>query len=240
MNILIVEDEAIVALDIAQKLEAQGYTVDAIADSGEEALLQAHSRLPDLVVMDINLKGKMDGIQTAALLRKIAPTPVIYLTALTDRSIIERARDTEPEAYLVKPFKDADLNIAIELALHKAARNNAANLTGELLFYPVADRLFVRAGNGFDKVLCDNVLYLEAARAYCVLHTNMRKYTLATSMAEVLRAWAYKDMVRIHKSYAVNLKNVSRVEDNHVHIGSISLPLGAHYKETFIHSITLI
>jgi len=238
MNILIVEDEAVVAMDIAQKLEELGYTIDAIADTGEEALIQAHSHIPDLVLMDINLKGKMDGIQTAEILRKIAFTPIIYLTALTDRRTVERARDTEPEAYLVKPFKDSDLNIAIEVALHKAAKRKLLQPDGKASFYQVADRLFVRMGNGFDKVSGSDVLYLEAARAYCILHTSTRKYTLAASLAEILRTWDSQDIIRIHKSYAINIKRITRIEDQQVCIDNILLPLGAHYRVAFFNSVT--
>jgi len=240
MNILIVEDEAVVAMDIAQQLEALGYTIDAIADTGEDALMQAHRQMPDLVLMDICLKGKMDGIQTAALLRRIAPTPIIYLTALSDKKTVARARDTEPEAYLLKPFNEQELSIAIELALYKASKNNLAQIEGKPPFYSLPDRLFVRSGNGFDKLLLCDLLYLEAERAYCKLYCTNRSYVVSNSLAEVLRSWQCNDIARIHKSYAVNTKKITRIEEQYVHLDNIPLPLGVHYKDGFLHQIKFL
>lgn len=118
-GILIVEDEGIVARDLQQALDEMGYDAFAIAASGEEAVSQATQRWPDVVLMDIRIKGQEDGIQTAALLKKKLPVIVIYLTAHADESILSRAKRTEPAGYLVKPVKNAELRSMIEIALYK-------------------------------------------------------------------------------------------------------------------------
>jgi two-component system, cell cycle sensor histidine kinase and response regulator CckA len=114
-----VEDERIVALDLAATLKELGYTVEASVSSGEAAIQQAIRLRPNLVLMDIRLAGKLDGIEAAQLIRKELDIPVIYLTAHSDDATLARAKGTEPFGYIVKPFKASDMHCAIELALHR-------------------------------------------------------------------------------------------------------------------------
>jgi CheY-like chemotaxis protein len=118
-KIMIVEDEWITADDIRMSLQSLGYTVSSVVSSGEEAIQKAEKDKPDLVLMDIMLKGKMDGIEAASQIRSCYNIPIIYLTAYADEKILERARITEPFGYIVKPFVNEDLKIAIEIALYK-------------------------------------------------------------------------------------------------------------------------
>jgi two-component system, cell cycle sensor histidine kinase and response regulator CckA len=118
-HILVVEDERIVALDLAATLKELGYAVAASVGSGEAAIEQATRLRPDLVLMDIRLIGEMDGIQAAQSIKKELDVPVIYLTAHSDDPTLARAAATGPFGYIVKPFKSADLHCAIEIALHK-------------------------------------------------------------------------------------------------------------------------
>ncbi len=118
-KILIVEDESIVALNIKNRLEELGYAVVAMLNSGEAALqVVAHNR-PDLVLMDIKLKGTVDGIEAAALIRRRFQIPVVYLTAYSDEETVNRAKFTEPYGYILKPFEARDLCTTIEVSLHK-------------------------------------------------------------------------------------------------------------------------
>jgi diguanylate cyclase (GGDEF)-like protein/PAS domain S-box-containing protein len=118
-RILVVEDESIVALDIKQRLESLGYTVLDIAAQGEHAVQKADSLRPDLILMDIKLKGKMDGIQAAEIIRSKLNLPIIFLTAFADEPTLQRARLTESFGYILKPFEERELSIQIEMALYK-------------------------------------------------------------------------------------------------------------------------
>jgi PAS domain S-box-containing protein len=118
-QILVVEDESIVAEDLRTSLERMGYTVPCIVFSGEDAIKKAGETRPDLVLMDIMLMGKMDGIEAAGKIRSDYDIPVVYLTAYGDDSIQERAKITEPFGYIVKPFKERELKINIEIGLYK-------------------------------------------------------------------------------------------------------------------------
>jgi PAS domain S-box-containing protein len=118
-SILIVEDEIITAKDIKECLQDNGYVVLSIASSGEEAIKKVKEENPDLVLMDIMLKGALDGIETARQICSIANIPIVYLTAFSDKNILERAKITEPFGYILKPFNQRELHINIEIALYK-------------------------------------------------------------------------------------------------------------------------
>lgn len=119
VKILVVEDENIVALEIKKRLQKLGYVVPGVASTGEDAISKAEGILPDLVLMDIMLKGEIDGINAAGEIRKRFNIPVIYLTAYSDGDTIERAKLTEPYGYILKPFEEDDLRTAIEIALYR-------------------------------------------------------------------------------------------------------------------------
>ncbi len=119
-RILVVEDEPIVARDIHLSLQRLGYEVPATASSGEEAIRKAAETRPDLLVMDIVLKGKMDGVETAQHLKDRLNVPVIYLTAFADDQTLERAKTTAPAGYMLKPYQPHELRTSIEIALHRS------------------------------------------------------------------------------------------------------------------------
>ncbi len=118
-KVMIVEDESIVAKDIQNRLKRLGYTVVNIVSSGEEAIRKAAETQPDLVLMDIVLKGDIDGIQAAREINTLFNIPVVYLTAYADESTIQRAKITEPFGYILKPFHVKELHSAIQIALYK-------------------------------------------------------------------------------------------------------------------------
>ncbi len=118
-KIMVVEDEWVVADQLCKNLKDLGYTVCSTASTGDEALGKVEEHRPDLILVDIVLKGKMDGIETAGRITSQFDIPVIYLTAYANQEYIERAKQTNPFGYLVKPFKSNELHTNIEMALHK-------------------------------------------------------------------------------------------------------------------------
>lgn len=118
-KILVVEDESIIAEDIGEACRSLGYAVPSVVSTGEMAIEKVKEHKPDLVLMDIMLQGKMDGIEAANEIRRHFNIPVVYLTAYSDEHILERAKITEPFGYIIKPFKERELHISIEMALFK-------------------------------------------------------------------------------------------------------------------------
>jgi len=132
-RIMVVEDEALVADDIADTLKSMGYQITSVEADGDEAILRAGCDRPDLVLMDIMLRGKTDGVEAADQIRSRMNIPVIFLTAYSDNEILERAKITEPFGYLIKPFAERELHISISIALYKARMERKLRETGEQL-----------------------------------------------------------------------------------------------------------
>ena len=129
-RILVVEDEKITALEIAEHLRRLGYQPLGPCASGEEAITSALALHPDAVLMDIALKGPMDGIQAAEAIRSTWRCPVIYVTAHADQATLDRAKVTEPFGYILKPINERELHIAIEIALYRAQAGREAEGIG--------------------------------------------------------------------------------------------------------------
>ena len=125
-RIVIVEDEHITAEDLAEILKGLGYEVSAVVSSGADAIREVETNPPDLVLMDIRIKGDMDGAETARILRERFDVPVVYLTAHADRDILERAKHSRPMGYIVKPFHESELHASVEIALSKHRQDRQA------------------------------------------------------------------------------------------------------------------
>lgn len=133
-KILVVEDESIIAEDIADSLTALGYSIAAIVHSGEEAIQTATELRPDLVLMDVKLQGEMDGVMAAEKIRSRLQIPVVYLTAYADDNTLHRVNATKPFGYVVKPFEEKNLHSAIQIALHRHLHDCLTNLPNRSLF----------------------------------------------------------------------------------------------------------
>jgi PAS domain S-box-containing protein len=149
--ILVVEDERVVARDLEASLRTMGYDVIGTTATGEDCLVRADARRPDLVLMDVRLAGALDGIETAEKLQTRFDIPVVYLTAFADEHTVARARDTNPQGYVVKPFRSGELRSAIEIALfkHRAeARLKERERWFSTTLRAIADAVIAVDGNG--------------------------------------------------------------------------------------------
>ena len=262
INVLIVEDESIVALDLATALHQDGYEVIGIADHAEAAIRLFTGHAVDIVLMDIHLGGPKDGIDTVTDLMKIRQTPVIYLTAFTDHATIERVKHTYPAAFLAKPYQISNVRIAIELALNSlAARpllssaaptaspmasstvspptglslphaefplDAAAGPTKEPILQ-MGDYVFVKYNYQFVKVPLADILFVAADSNHINLHTSDRKFVLRLSLGQL-----FDRLIRIHRSYAVNIDAIQSFTEQKVLTGKGELPIGRNYKKDFL------
>jgi CheY-like chemotaxis protein len=143
-RVMIVEDEAIVALHLRQELTKLGYFVAGVATAGEQALKMIDAVFPDIILMDIHIRGEIDGIGTASRIPRYLHIPIVFLTAYSEDTTLKRAADTHPYGYLIKPFLDRELHATIKMALERsradeAVRENEAMLFRALCTTPIAE-----------------------------------------------------------------------------------------------------
>lgn len=187
-KILVVEDERIVAKDIVNSLQRLGYKVVASVASGEEALQKVVEAQPDLVLMDIMLKGKMDGIETTEEIHKNFDIPVIYLTAYADEKTLGRAKITEPFGYIIKPFDERDLHTTIEIALrrHLAEAATRVALEKEKQLSELKSRFWFMVAHEFRNPLTAILSSAELLESYSHELTELKRreyfYLIQTSV----------------------------------------------------------
>jgi DNA-binding LytR/AlgR family response regulator len=232
IKILVVEDEMIIAAKISMQLTNLGYEVTGILPVGEQAIQQVKENKPDIILLDINLKGNVDGIETARQIQLFADIPIIYLTANSDEATFNRAKPTRPSAFISKPFKQLDLQRAIELTISRMAGHaNTENKADEAQPFLLTDRIFVRIRDKMVKIMLNDILYLEADRNYSHIFTSTKEYVLAVSLKTIEDKMNMKLFMRIHRSYLVNIRQVDEVTESHVVIAKKLIPLGAGMRE---------
>ncbi len=246
-NILVIEDEAIVSKDIQQSLKKLGYNIVGSASTGENAIVLALETKPDLVLMDIMLKGDMSGIDAAEQIREKLSIPVIYLTAYADESTLAKAKVTEPYGYIIKPFKEVDLHTSIEMALYKHSKEREVIKERDFLYSIVENQdsegvIFVKSNSRLIKVKTSDVLFVEALKDYVVINVGDVKYTIHSTMKDIHKKLPIKEFQRIHRSYIVRLDKIIAIEQPNVVIegGKKLLPIGGSYKEDLFKRINLV
>ncbi|TRO65509.1 LytR/AlgR family response regulator transcription factor [Christiangramia sabulilitoris] len=241
-KILIVEDEMIIAANISLQLNELGYEVTGIVPRGEEALMHIKSELPDILLLDINLKGTLDGIETAREMQKTYDIPVIYLTANADEAHFNRARETHPYGFITKPFKKLDLQRAIELTITqidlKVKNINGTDPNEEGLI--LSDCIFVRHLNSMVKVNIKDILYIEAERNYCRIFTKRKEYLLVLTLKEMDKKLPSKHFHRIHRSFIVNLSQIEEIATSHIVIGRKPIPISKSIKKELLQRLQTI
>lgn len=251
VNILIVEDESIVALDLASGLEHDGYNIAGIADNAEEAQQLFNENEIDIILMDVNIIGEKDGIDTAIGILKQKAVPIIYLTAFTDAHTIERIKQTHPAAFLSKPYNLTNVRIAIDLAVNNFAVSREQQFTGKIIpldkdgsrstgspekemILRMDDHIFVKHNYAFVKLKLSELLYIETDNNYTSIITADKKFLLRLSLSQLLEKINYKALVRIHRSYAVNINAIQSFNEQVVEVNQQHLPIGRNYKEEFM------
>lgn len=241
IKILVVEDEMIIAAKISLQLTSLGYEVDGILPRGEEAILHVKENNVDIILLDINLKGNIDGIETARQIKLQSNIPIIYLTANEDEATFNRAKTTRPAGFISKPFKQLDLQRAIELAICRMGELETKNIIENIAIPDVPvilnDRIFVRSREKMLKILIADILYIEADRNYSRIFMQNKEILLSITLKTIEDKLTGRLFVRIHRSYLINLAHLDEVANDHVIIAQKVVPLSANLKEHLLERI---
>ncbi|MBL7946902.1 MAG: response regulator [Flavobacteriales bacterium] len=237
VSILIVEDDPIIAEDLHAHLEELGHEVCAVCDNALDAMAEVAARKPDLLLLDINLGDGPDGVQLAEKVRAKHTTPFIFVTSHSDKATLERVKPLQPAGFIIKPFDENDLRTQIELALARFANNvdaTAAPTEHQRNEFVIADSIFIREKGKLVKVAIDDILYAEADDNYVTLFTPSKKYVITSTLGAVEEKLKSPHHLRIHRSYLVDTRRITAVEEGYVRLGALSLPVGKTHKEALM------
>jgi len=238
IKIGVVEDELIIARTILSTLDELGYSHCGPAINYTEAMEMLDRDKPDLVLLDIQLSGKKDGIDVAQKLNEGYQLPFIFLTANSDGETIERAKKVKPPAYIVKPFTKEELFAAIEIAFSNFTGGRNAEKPHPAGSYPTKDYMFVRDGYVFRKVAFNELSYLESDANYVTLHlVSQKKVMVRSTLNDFVAQLDEKTFMRVHRSYSVNIRLIDDVSPTEVSVNGVKIPVGKAYREDLLKAL---
>ncbi len=240
-QILIVEDDMLIAANLSLQLTKLGYDIGGIVSKGEDAIAHVKQNKPDIVLMDINLKGEIDGIETALAIHEQKEVPIIYLTANNDDATFSRAKATHPYAFISKPFNKLNLQRTIAL-VEEQIKERESNRTEKKVtnLEVLDDRIFVRHKGRMEKIMLDRILYIEAERNYCNIVTNQGKVLVVNTLKSLESKLHKNTFIRVHRSYMVNMSKLDAVADSHLEIDRKVIPISKTYKDLLMERLQLI
>ena len=246
INILIVEDQPISSSNLYSSLKKKGYNIIGTHTTGKMAIEQAGLESPDVVLIDIKLKGSMNGIETANRIRLNYSIPIIFCTSCIDDVTFSKAKKTNPYGYLTKPVKDIDLHSMIEVAVYK--HNKQQEEIKDLLVSvikkqkKVNDFIFVKHTGKLVKLHIDKIVYIEALKDYVVIHTHDIKYTIHSTMKDIEVKIGNENLLRVHRSYILNINKIKTIEYPNITLEQVEkqIPVGGSYKSDLNKRIKII
>jgi len=246
-NVLVVEDESIVSKDIQHSLKKLGYNVAGSASTGEKAIELALEIKPDVVLMDIMLKGDLTGIDAASKIREELNIPVVYLTAYADEATLSKAKISEPYGYIIKPFKEIDIHTSIEMAIYKHAKEKEVLKERDFLYSLVEskdskDFIFVKSNSRLIKLKTSDIYYIEALKDYVVINALNSRYTIHSTMKDIERKLPQEMFLRVHRSFIVALDKIAAIEQPNLVLENDKkvIPIGGSYKDELNKRINLV
>jgi len=216
LKILIVEDELLIAEMLKEMIKEIGHEIIGLAKTYNGALEVLTSKEIDLVFLDINLSQEKNGIDIGQKILHDFNLPFVYLTSYSDVETIKKAANTQPEGYLIKPFKQVEILAVIETFLAKRTLQNHS--------------LIIKDGHLQVKLYSEDICYVESENNYITIFTKEKKFTIRQSLEGFLEGLNDSNIIRIHRSYSVNLKYVTAVNGQYVVINDEKIPLSRKYR----------
>jgi two-component system response regulator LytT len=247
-NVLVVEDESIVSKDIQHSLKKLGYNVVGAASHRRTGRETGRGNQPDIILMDIMLKGEMNGIEAATQIRCGDQHPGDLPDGLRRREHLNKAKVTQPYGYIIKPFKEIDIHTSIEMALYKHKKEAEVLKERDLLFNLVEnqggtkDLLFVKSNSRMVKLRTSDIYYIEALKDYVVINTLNTRYTIHSTMKDIEVKLPDSEFLRVHRSFIVRIDKIVAIEQPNLILENDKkiIPIGGSYKDDLAKRLNLV
>lgn len=219
MRIVIGEDEVLIAEHLRDIVEGFKHEVVGLGHHKEEIIRMIDRTKPDLVLLDIHMEGKFDGIEIGEYVRNNFQMPIIYITAHSNQDIVHKALHTKPSGYIIKPFKPMDVFTALEIAVDKFSKSTSENF------------ILVKDAYKTIKVYLFDILYLKSDNNYVEIHTQKTKYIERSSLENMLEGINSPDFVKVHRSYAINLSYANKFTARCILVKGTEIPVSRKYSK---------
>lgn len=239
VKILIVEDELIIAEDVRNMLSSIGYEVIDVAMDFDDAVAILEKQKPDLILLDVNLNSHKDGIDLAELINEKHKIPFIFTTSYSDSATINRAKNTNPVNYLVKPFKKEQLYSTIEMSLHAVSNSEHPTPTENDAFV-IKDALFLKDKFKYTKLNISDILWIKSDGNYLEIQTTKKEELIRASLSNFIDRLNSDMFFRTHKSYIVNLDYLTKIETNYVTIVASKIPISKNYYDDLLKKLNVV
>ena len=241
VNILLVEDEYIIAEDTKESLIGLGYHVMGIASSFDEAVTIIKTATPDIAIIDIRLKGEKTGIDLGLYIREHFKFPFIYLSSYSDKKTVDAAKESEPNAYLVKPFSEKELYTSIEIAINNFVKKaTSPKSITESDSAVINDSIFIKKEYYYKKVKINDVVFICSDGNYLeILINDQKKYVIRSTFDDLLAYLPKNKFQRTHKSYVINVEYITSVSPSSVCVQNHEIPLSKRRKDEFMKNMNL-
>ncbi len=247
LSILIVEDDLSFALELDMLVREIGYRVIGRVDNSAEALEAIITESPGMILMDIDIKGKLTGIEIAEKIKHL-DIPVLFITSFAQETYYNQAKKTNFIGYLVKPINKYSLRSSLEMAIRsignkkKESSNNNEGVAAETETFPLKEYLFFKKKGVFQKVKIEEICFLEANDDYCLIHTAKGNFMATQRLTQMEKMLSSYSFMRIHRSYIVNLKGITSIDtgDNVVFLNEKQVPYSRSKKDALLAQINLI
>ncbi|UZR96350.1 LytR/AlgR family response regulator transcription factor [Chondrinema litorale] len=241
VKVFIIEDDFIHANRLEMYLSEMGYDLAGISKDAEKAIEMINDTQPDLLLVDIHLSGDLDGVQMVEQLQNKKAIPTIFITSYRDKDTFERAKLTDPYAYILKPYDKETLQNAIDLAIYKFSKrsSNTQDDTSYKGWFDdqfIKEELFVKTNKKLIKIKLNEVLCIESKDKICLISVGNKVIETRITLTKLEDKLISNHFIRIHRSFIINKNKISQVDlsKNEVHVGGFQVPIGRAYKEAFI------
>jgi DNA-binding LytR/AlgR family response regulator len=224
-EIVVVEDEALIADHIEQTLIEAGYNVVGVFDNADDTFHFFNSKSADLILLDINLNGSLDGVDIAHQINKNYQIPIVFLTSNTDKNTVDRVKHTIPSGFVTKPFTAEDLISNIEIAMYKSSINMSSSSKSF-----DDSSFFVKDKGALVKVVFSDIFYVEAMDNYAAIYLKDKRFVLPHTLKTVFELLEPYGFIKTHRSFVVNTKKIESILPKSIVVGNKEIPLSENHR----------
>lgn len=219
-KVLIVDDEVFISEQLNIILQGLDYEVTGMAYDTKSALDSLKLNPPDIAILDIKMHGENQGFKIADYIKKNMDIPFVFLTSFADESTVNKASELTPDGYLLKPFNERDIFSGLHMALNRYEKK--------------AQFIDIKIGHEVHKVRLNDILWIQSSDKYIEIHSTDRRYLKRESIESFIEFINLPDIIRVHRSYAVNITQVDSVKSSSIFIDNEEIPISKSYHEAFI------